>query len=253
MGNDGQVGGLVVLCLPFRGRPQEFAPTTFCKVTLLFYNLAGIQIQTTTLWWGQFNNCENNMNTHSQTTLLDHTLYDLTQQTQGAIWRAMLALRQQKEMPPAPPPHPLLTVQRSRAESAGWWLIQAKEFAPEPLTVPKLRRRAIYTAPRMAQALLDLMVAAGWLDRSLDEQYKLTQSGKDVTNDMLARSLLVLAELNDQLITDVERLVEIFAGIIGVWLTNSAQDSYCLTSSRCRAPKATAPLIGSHQPILCRF
>ncbi len=174
-------------------------------------------------------------------TALDYTLYDLTQATQGAIFGGLFAWRKQKGMPPPQPLHPLLAIQPGRAESPAWWLVQAVEFDPEPLTVTKLRRRAVYTAPRMAQALLDLMMAADWFDRSQTGEYALTPTGKELAEKMLSRSLPALSEIDGMLNANTGRLAELMEDIVSIWLADTERDSWCLAHSRRRALANDAP------------
>src|SRR5688572_2853814 len=83
-------------------------------------------------------------------------LYDLTQNTQGALWQAAFQQyqarlseteRSAQTMPP------LLHLRSGYAESPGWMMIQAAEFDPEPLSVERFRKRAVYSAPNLSLAL----------------------------------------------------------------------------------------------------
>ena len=57
-----------------------------------------------------------------------------------ALYSAGGATRARSASPDEPPPA-LLQLRAGRAESPGWFLIQAAEFDPEPLTVENLRAR----------------------------------------------------------------------------------------------------------------
>ncbi len=85
--------------------------------------------------------------------VLDAEFYDLTQDIGGAIFGAMLAAQAPAVAPPVPPP--LLQVRRGLAEAPAWYLIQAVEFDPAPLTVAGLRVRDIYASERIVAALLE--------------------------------------------------------------------------------------------------
>ena len=87
-------------------------------------------------------------------------LYNLTQQVQGAMYQAgqkqYLISLSDEERDNQPQRPPLLNIRGGYAESVGWMMVQLLEFDPEPLTVEKFRVRAIYSAPRLSQALLEL-------------------------------------------------------------------------------------------------
>src|SRR6185295_15094177 len=104
--------------------------------------------------------------------VLDARFYELTQEVGGAIFGAMPAATTQTGAPPAP--SPLLQIRRGLAEAPAWYLIQAAEFAPAPLTVASLRVRDIYASERMVAALLELMASEKWLDRRAADEYHLT-------------------------------------------------------------------------------
>ncbi len=57
--------------------------------------------------------------------------YNLSQSLAGAIFGALI---QKMERPTDPPP-PLLQLRRGRAEAPAWFLVQALEFDPEPISV----------------------------------------------------------------------------------------------------------------------
>ena len=165
-----------------------------------------------------------------------HDFYNLSQTLQGSIFGAMGARRRQQNVQlPALPP--LVQVQGGYAESPAWMLVQAIEFDPAPLTVQTVRRRAIYSSERIIAGLLDLMTAAGWLDRSLDGAYRLTKDGRMMWASLSSRSATPLANLNGELATDVRRLVMLQQRVIDAWLADEARDSWCLQKSRNRAPR----------------
>ncbi len=165
--------------------------------------------------------------------------YNLSQTLQGSIYGALFRLRQKSGDQPAPP-SPLLQVQGGYAESPAWYLVQAMEFDPEPLTVANVRVRDIYASERIVAAILDLLTAAGMLDRTLDGAYYLTESGREMAESLFARSAEPLSNLNAQLTTDVDRLAALLGRIVESWLRDGDRDSWSLAHSRNRAPAADA-------------
>ncbi len=63
------------------------------------------------------------------------------------------------------------------ANRPAWFLIQAAEFDPEPLSVARLRVRDIYASECIVTALLEVMAAERWLDRHGDD-YHLRAEGR---------------------------------------------------------------------------
>src|SRR5919107_1309653 len=104
--------------------------------------------------------------------MLDVAFYDLLMEAFDALYSAGSAHRARTSITQEPPP-PILQLRAGRAESTGWFLIQAAEFDPEPLTVENLRVRDIYASERLVQALLELMASEEWLDRSIHNAYSL--------------------------------------------------------------------------------
>ena len=112
---------------------------------------------------------------------LNAAFYDHTQ----SLWQGYaVAMRDARARLPEPPPprHPLLQLRAGLAESPGWFLVQAAEFDPEPLTVAALRVRDIYASERIVQALLELMAGEQWFDRQ-GEVYTLTEHGRAEHSD----------------------------------------------------------------------
>src|SRR5688572_20893176 len=93
---------------------------------------------------------------------LDAAFYDLLMEAAGAIYTTLAAARRRDPNAAALPP--ILQLRGGLAESPGWFLLQAAEFEPEPLTVAGLRVRDIYASERIVGALLDLMASEGWFD-----------------------------------------------------------------------------------------
>lgn len=165
---------------------------------------------------------------------LDAALYDRTQNLQGLLMQAGL----KRYSPPTPPtPIPLLQLRRGLAESAAWFLIQAAEFEPEPLSVERLRVRAIWSSERIVAAILELMASEQWLARD-GEEYHLLPEGQRLKSELQARPTRVLDALrpavNEAAVAQLETLL---AQIIA----NAAHSAtppgtWCLRYSRRRAP-----------------
>ena len=169
--------------------------------------------------------------------MLDAQFYDLIQSLWGAFAGAMAAVR----LPdPTPLPLPLLQVQAGQAESPAWFLIQAAEFDPEPLSVARLRVRDIYAAERIVAALLEVMAAERWFDRRGDD-YHLRAEGRAVLDRIRAnrtRRLSALA-LPDEPLTRLERaLRDVLDRSL---VAGDPPGTWSLAHSRRRAPADDAP------------
>src|SRR5262245_38947063 len=98
--------------------------------------------------------------------MLNADFYDLMMATFNALFGAIAAVRTQTAASQdLPPLNPLLQLRRGLAESPAWFLVQALEFDPEPLSVANLRVRDIYASEGIVQALLELMASENWFDR----------------------------------------------------------------------------------------
>lgn len=168
--------------------------------------------------------------------MLDAQFYDLIQSLWGGFAQAM---RQQNRAAPTSPAV-LLQLRGGLAESPGWFMVQAAEFDPEPLTVAGLRVRDIYASERMVQALLDLMMSELWLDLT-DEGYVLTEQGREVLGWMRARTA-VLAQITLPLSErDVTWLEQTLWRLLEASLQGDEPPiPWCLAHSRRRAPVETA-------------
>ncbi len=172
--------------------------------------------------------------------MLDATFYDALQETGGAIFQAMAEKRARSgevvEQPPL-----LLQVRAGLAESPGWYLVQAVEFAPVPLTVARLRVRDIYASERMAQALLEMMASEQWLERIGDE-YRLTEAGWAISRRSRERTRSLLAGMEPLPSGDLTYLLGQIERIIATSLESpTPPGSWCLAHSRNRAPDEDAP------------
>lgn len=167
-------------------------------------------------------------------------LYNLTQQLQGAMYQA--GMKHYAETTPdnqrlkVPKPNHLMTIRNGYAESIAWMMVQLYEFEPEPLTVEKFRIRAVYSAPRLSQALLELIASEQWADR-VGETYTLTQAGYVVAHNLLAhrnQKLLNFCPLPKE---ELDKLVDyserIFASALD---TDDTQSVWCLHHSQKRKP-----------------
>lgn len=164
---------------------------------------------------------------------MNSDLYNLTQNTQGQLFYAM---RQQmnESLPPLPP---ALQIRPGYAESPGWFMVQAAEFAPEPLTVQNVRVRDIYASERIVQALLELLAGERWLDRE-GEAYHLTKSGQALITQLQNRSQAMLTA--SELPMPSEQLNKLEANLRQIidngLVHGSGTPPWCLAHSRNRAP-----------------
>jgi hypothetical protein len=131
----------------------------------------------------------------------------------------------------------MLQLRAGRAESPGWFLIQAAEFDPEPLTVENLRVRDVYASERLVQALLDLMASEEWLDRSEHNAYSLTAKGRGVLERRIQRQRGLTAGLAPLPTSDLERIATLLGQLIEASLAAPLPPgNWCLARSRRRAP-----------------
>lgn len=165
--------------------------------------------------------------------------YNLIQSLWGTLGQAMRVARSHGDPSPPSPPA-LLLLRGGYAESPGWFMVQAAEFEPEPLTVAKLRVRDVYGAERLVRALLDLMVSEQWLD-VVGEEYSLTTAGRKVMETLKGRAaVLARAKLPlDQ--KEVTRLADLLGRVIAASMAcEEPPGNWCLAHSRNRAPIAGA-------------
>lgn len=170
-------------------------------------------------------------------TTLDAAFYDLTQSLWGPL---LLAARAAADAPPEPPPL-LLQLRAGLAESPGWFLVQAEEFDPEPLTVENLRVRDVYASERIVQALLELMAGEQWLRRA-GEAYHLTGTGRALRQKIVQRLLDGFARVESLPAAHLACLQQHFGRLIGASLESARPPGvWSLKHSRHRAPAADAP------------
>lgn len=165
-------------------------------------------------------------------------LYELTQSLASAFFVAMGPVRAQEELEPLPA---LFNLRAGYAESPGWFLVQALEFDPEPLTVTNLRVRDIYASESLVAAVLEIMASEKWLRRQGD-RYFLSALGRELANERRRRVARWLSAVQPQLEKDFDRLEKGLAQIIQAGLNiGTPPGTWCLAHSRRRAPTESAP------------
>lgn len=172
--------------------------------------------------------------------LVELDFYNRSQELLGAMAGAAMTYQQQNSSEPQADPPLLIKFRRGQAEAPAWFLIQAAEFDPEPLTVEKLRVRDVYAAERYVRALLDIMASEKWFDRR-DETYHLTESGRAVMHMLLRRPAELFTPLEQNL--PAQELHQLLT-LLGQIVDSSLQSPYdwCLRHSRNRA-KGTGSLV----------
>lgn len=180
------------------------------------------------------------------TVALDKHFYNLTQQAQGYAFYAAVTLYNNslsEEEKANQPQNPLFQIRRGYAESPGWLMVQAAEFMPEPLTVDKLRVRAIWSSPSIMQAIMELLATEKWFDRIGDE-YHLTDAGKETVANMQQRRLKPFENFVPMPQADIDRLEHLMRQVIDASLkSGDSQATCCLRYSRRRAPDDSAPTL----------
>lgn len=166
--------------------------------------------------------------------------YNFLMNVMGAYFQAMGTVRSQlAETPPTPPP--LLTIRGGYAESPAWYMVQAAEFDPEPLTVSNLRVRDIYASESLAAALLEMLASEKWLERR-GSAYHLTAAGRQIIQSMQARPEKYLTGLSPLPEAGLTRLEQLLKRIIDDSLSApTPPGAWCLAHSRNRAPADDRP------------
>ncbi|MEM7033997.1 MAG: hypothetical protein AAF629_30935 [Chloroflexota bacterium] len=172
--------------------------------------------------------------------MMNADFYNLTQLIQGNLFAAMQTCHADHVAKAEPPP-PLLQIRRGYAESPGWFLIQAAEFDPEPLTVENLRIRDIYASERIVQALLEMLAGERWLERR-GERYYLTTAGQALIQRLKTRTANLLSLPLPKIPQETIHTIEKDLGhIINLSIKHDSHpEAWCLIHSRNRAPVATA-------------
>ncbi|MDX1413807.1 MAG: hypothetical protein R3293_06425 [Candidatus Promineifilaceae bacterium] len=170
--------------------------------------------------------------------MFDANLYNLTQSLAGALGVGMGIIRAQEELQPLPD---LYKLRAGYAESPGWYMVQALEFDPGPLTVARLRVRDIYAAESLVRGLLEIMASEKWLHRQ-GENYFLSKLGRDLQETRRGRLTRWLSALMPLPVADMKRLEQLMAAIINASLRSpDPPGTWCLAHSRNRAPANDAP------------
>lgn len=167
-------------------------------------------------------------------------LYNLTQHVQGTMYQAgqkqYIESLSDDERDNQPQRSPLLNMRGGYAESIGWMMVQLREFDPEPLTVEKFRVRAVYSAPRLSQALLELIASEKWADR-VEEAYSLTDTGRQVINQLSNQRSTLFSNFEPLPTDELDTLVDMSQRIFAEALKNNdKQATWCLHYSQKRKP-----------------
>src|SRR5688572_30157658 len=171
-------------------------------------------------------------------------LYNLMMDTFGALSGAVAARRAQGATQETLPP--LIQLRRGLAEAPAWFLTQALEFEPEPLSVANLRVRDIYASESIVQALLELMASEKWFDRVKDTEqaqavYTLTEAGRAAVHTLRAGSREIMATLEPLPATEIAHLESLLLRLIEASLNSpNPPGVWCLAHSRRRAPDPQA-------------
>jgi hypothetical protein len=164
-------------------------------------------------------------------------MYNLLMEVAGACATAARRLA-------APDPSsPLLALRAGLAESPAWFLVQAAELAPEPLSVERLRIRDVYASERIVRALLDIMAGEQWLTRSATDDYHLTPLGATYLDSIRARRN-GLGRLQGFSSVDPGHVASILGRLIDASSASTEPPgTWCLAHSRNRAPANDAPAL----------
>lgn len=172
---------------------------------------------------------------------MKYDFYNLSQTLEGDIFGAVQAVWK-----PSQPgtPLPLLQIRGGLAESPGWFMVQAAEFAPEPLSVKVLRVRDIYASESIVAALLELLAGEKWFDR-IDDTYALTTAGNEIVTRMKTRRWESIDSLTGRVQTDVTQIERFMRRTLDASLESAEPPgTWCLRYSRRRAPSdSAAPLV----------
>jgi hypothetical protein len=174
--------------------------------------------------------------------MFDVEFYNLLMEAFDALYNAGNARHTRSGALPEQPA--ILQLRAGRAESPGWFLIQAAEFDPEPLTVASLRVRDVYASDRIVQALLELMASEGWLDRSMHDTYALTAKGRAILQQRIQAQRELIAGLEPQPADAIAQLAALLGQLIEASLAAPVPPgSWCLAHSRRRAPANDDPAL----------
>jgi hypothetical protein len=163
--------------------------------------------------------------------MLDVTFYNLLMEAFDALYGAASVGA------PVQPVPAILQLRAGRAESPGWFLTQAAEFDPEPLSVATLRVRDIYASERIVLALLEIMASEGWFQRSAQDAYFLTAEGRAVLQQRIGSRRELIARIRLPASGGVDRLANLLGQLIDASLAAPVPPgTWCVAHSRRRAP-----------------
>lgn len=169
-------------------------------------------------------------------------LYDFTQNLGGQVFFAAFQTNlTQEDRDNWTKRDPIMNLKRGYAESPGWILVQALEFAPEALTVERFRKRAVYSAPKLTEGLLELMASEQYFDRIGDE-YHLTEKGQAEADKTRNFRLTTFEGFEPIESSEIDKMVGYIGRIIdGSMKANNPPGTWCLAHSRNRTPNDSAP------------
>ena len=172
----------------------------------------------------------------------DSNLYNLTQNIQGQVfYAAFLTNLTQEQRDNWTNRPPIMNLKRGYAESPGWIMVQALEFAPEPLTVKGFRKRAVYAAPKLTEGLLEVLASEQYFDR-VGDAYHLTEKGQAEANKVRDFRITAFNGFDPIDADEIEMIVNYLGRIIDESMNASNPPGiWCLERSRNRAPDDSAP------------
>lgn len=177
-------------------------------------------------------------------------LYNLTQTTQGTVWQAAFKQYQanmsEEERSHQPALPALFQIRGGYAESPAWMMVQAAEFVPEPLSVERFRKRAVYSAPNLTLALLELLASEKWLDRKGNDYY-LTDEGHKIVERLTNRRITPFVGFAPLPHAELQQFIDLCQRVIDACLTTPEPPStWCIAHSRNRAPQGDVPLMAQY-------
>ncbi|RMF80953.1 MAG: hypothetical protein D6737_06410, partial [Chloroflexi bacterium] len=165
---------------------------------------------------------------------LNHSIYDLTQNLQGAIFRGAYTTLGDDAPPFLSQKYPLMQVRAGYAESCAWLMVQVAEFDPEPLTIERFRVRAVYSSENIARAMLELLMSEGWLNR-IDDEYTFTDAGRAVMQEAVEWRISVLKDFVPIDTSEIERLDALQSRVLDASMqAGDPPGTWCLAHSRNR-------------------
>ena len=174
----------------------------------------------------------------------DSALYNFTQTLQGQVFYAayMKNLSDEQRQDWTNNRNQVMNIKRGYAESPNWIFVQALEFAPEPLTVERFRRRAVYSSPSLTRALLELLASEQYFD-PIEGEYHLTKKGH-AEAEKIRQFRINTFEGFEPISPDISAQIEGYMKrIILASLEVDTISTWSLVHSRKRAPEKDAPAL----------